>query len=104
MDEDQRTTFTTQAKPSDSDLPIELRQNLPQTLKDFISKQYAPAFISRLISRQEKYKDKFTEDEKKKIQYWWEGQVRDIESIRTDIGLMAYSVLTQFNAGEYLFG
>lgn len=83
MDDEQRTTFTTQAKPNDDDLPIELRQNLPQTLKDFISKKYAPAFISRLISRQEKYKDKFTADEIKKIQYWWEGQVRDIKNYRT---------------------
>ncbi|KAH8429650.1 uncharacterized protein LDX57_007322 [Aspergillus melleus] len=73
MDASQRQTFTTADKPPDEDLPRELRENLDPKLKEFIRNKYGPAFISRSITQIRQHKDKFTEEERKKVWYWWEG-------------------------------
>lgn len=71
MDQGDREKFTSRSKPDN--LPLSLADNLPTKLKDFFHDKYAPAFLCRSISSFEKYSKKFTDTEKKKLWYWWEG-------------------------------
>ncbi|GKZ49349.1 hypothetical protein AbraIFM66951_001754 [Aspergillus brasiliensis] len=71
MDDDQREKLTGQSKPKD--LPLSLAGNLPTDLQKWFREKYAPAFVCQSVMRYEKYEDKFTEQEKKNMRYWWDG-------------------------------
>lgn len=73
MDDDQREDLTGQAKPED--LPSRLANDLPSDLQKFFQEKYAPAFLCQSVMRYEKYEEKFTEQEKKNMRYWWDGNV-----------------------------
>ncbi|RDH19750.1 hypothetical protein M747DRAFT_331910 [Aspergillus niger ATCC 13496] len=71
MDDDQREDLTGQSKPKD--LPLSLGANLPTDLQKFFREKYAPAFLCQSVMRYEKYEDNFTDQEKKNMRYWWDG-------------------------------
>ncbi|PWY76258.1 hypothetical protein BO70DRAFT_430745 [Aspergillus heteromorphus CBS 117.55] len=71
MDDGNREDFTTQGKPTS--LPYSLADGLSQELKDFLHDKYAPAYLCRSVVMTEKYETKFTDKERKKLWYWWEG-------------------------------
>lgn len=73
MDDDQREDLTGQAKPTS--LNSSLAENLPSDLQKFFREKYAPAFLCQSVMRYEKYEDNFTEQEKKNMRYWWDGNV-----------------------------
>ena len=73
MDQDQRTRFLTGARPTN--LPQELSNRLPSHLQRFLRDEYAPAFLSRSLAQDEDYGKNFTDSERRKIRYWWEGNV-----------------------------
>ena len=73
MDDDQREKFTNQGKPIGLD--PELTTNLPAKLKTFFRDKYGPAFISRSIAGISSYRDKLTDQERKNLWYWWQGNV-----------------------------
>lgn len=73
MDDDQREDLTGQSKPKD--LPLSLGANLPTDLQKFFREKYAPAFLCQSVMRYEKYEDNFTDQEKKNMRYWWDGNV-----------------------------
>ncbi|PYH30565.1 uncharacterized protein BO87DRAFT_342321 [Aspergillus neoniger CBS 115656] len=71
MDDNQREDLTGQAKPTNLD--SSLAENLPSDLRKFFREKYAPAFLCQSVMRYDKYEDKFTEQEKKNMRYWWDG-------------------------------
>ncbi|RAL04454.1 uncharacterized protein BO80DRAFT_485021 [Aspergillus ibericus CBS 121593] len=71
MDDDQRTDLTGQSKPTD--LPLSLGENLPTDLQKFLREKYAPAFLCQSVAHYEQYEQQFTEQEKKNLRYWWDG-------------------------------
>lgn len=71
MDDKDREDFTTRGKPTT--LPDSLADGLSQELKDFLHSKYAPAYLCRSVVETEKYESKFTDKERKKLWYWWEG-------------------------------
>ncbi|RAK93737.1 hypothetical protein BO79DRAFT_284299 [Aspergillus costaricaensis CBS 115574] len=70
-DEVAREDLTGQAKPTNLD--SSLAENLPSDLRKFFREKYAPAFLCQSVMRYDKYEDKFTEQEKKNMRYWWDG-------------------------------
>ncbi|PYH66584.1 uncharacterized protein BO88DRAFT_468977 [Aspergillus vadensis CBS 113365] len=70
-DEVAREDLTGQAKPTN--LNSSLAENLPSDLQKFFREKYAPAFLCQSVMRYEKYEDNFTEQEKKNMRYWWDG-------------------------------
>ncbi|OJI87346.1 hypothetical protein ASPTUDRAFT_116731 [Aspergillus tubingensis CBS 134.48] len=71
MDDDQRKDLTGQSKPTNLD--SSLAESLPSDLQRFFREKYAPAFLCQSVMRYEKYEDKFTDQEKKNLRYWWDG-------------------------------
>lgn len=88
MDPEQLRQFTTASRPTD--LPPQLTTQLPHRLRDFFRDKYGPAFIARSIAQFPDYRDRLTERERRKITYWWEGNVRNAlvqgGPILTDLG------------------
>ncbi|KAI1828148.1 hypothetical protein F4861DRAFT_245595 [Xylaria intraflava] len=74
MDSDQRENILREPIPIvGQDLPSSLADDLPENLKTFFKKKYAPAFICRYVARTQKYAPQFTNQEIKNLWYWWEG-------------------------------
>jgi hypothetical protein len=78
MDDSDRTSFLTYPKPRD--LPLELREDLPQDLKTWIHGTYAPAYVSFILSQvspddSSSWRVNFNDAQKDKIWYWWSGSV-----------------------------
>ncbi|KAK5995103.1 hypothetical protein PT974_03497 [Cladobotryum mycophilum] len=71
MDQDDRKEFTNQERPTN--LPRALANDLPSKFKAFFKDKYAPAFLCRSIESFAKYSAQFTETEKERLWYWWEG-------------------------------
>ncbi|KDR76297.1 hypothetical protein GALMADRAFT_140011 [Galerina marginata CBS 339.88] len=75
MDDSGRSQFLQFPKPTN--LPLEIAQNLPQTLKTWIHDVYAPAYITYMLSQVEAkdvtWRGNLTDDEKAKVWYWWSG-------------------------------
>ncbi|KAF7596915.1 hypothetical protein BBP40_011960 [Aspergillus hancockii] len=71
MDDDDRENFTSRGKPTT--LPDSLASGLSQSIKNFLHDKYAPAYLCRSVVTTEKYESKFTDKERKKLWYWWEG-------------------------------
>lgn len=68
-------------KKQPSDLPDHLARGLPSNLKSWIKDVYSPAFTALTIAESYNTKDwksKFTEKERAKILYFWQGDVRNI--------------------------
>ncbi|KAH8427634.1 uncharacterized protein LDX57_005345 [Aspergillus melleus] len=83
MNDDDRLRFLQIAKPAN--LPIELADNLKSDLKEWIRTKYAPAHIDLMLSRvKEKdvsWRNNFSDKQKEKIWYWWNGKVCGIFSL-----------------------
>ncbi|KFG84691.1 hypothetical protein MANI_115552 [Metarhizium anisopliae] len=78
MDENQREKILQIPKPTVPDeLPAALADNLPDNLKTFFEDKYGPAFICRYVGRTQKYMKSFTDQEMKKLWYWWQGNGKD---------------------------
>ncbi|KAH0598391.1 hypothetical protein MHUMG1_03689 [Metarhizium humberi] len=77
-DENQREKILQIPKPTVPDeLPAALADNLPDNLKTFFKDKYGPAFICRYVGRTQKYMKSFTDQEMKKLWYWWQGNGKD---------------------------
>jgi hypothetical protein len=73
MDDKQREDFTGQAKPTD--LPSSLAGDLPADVKQFLREKYAPGFLCQMIKRDKKYGTYFSDKQKARLWYWWNGNV-----------------------------
>jgi len=78
METSDLTDIFNKTKPSS--LPQHLAEGLDGTLKDWIKGTYSPAFTALTIAESYNVKDwvsKFTEKERAKILFFWQGDVRD---------------------------
>ncbi|KAJ5587160.1 uncharacterized protein N7459_002925 [Penicillium hispanicum] len=71
MDQKQLDDFTIRGRPTQ--LPSQLTTQLDPNLREWLKNTYAPAFIAQNISQIEKYSDRFKDNEREKVWYWWAG-------------------------------
>lgn len=80
MKESDRLNFLSLPKPSDSELPRALRDQLDSTLRTWIKDKYANAYVCFMLrsikpSTEGDWREKLSDEEKEKIWYWWNGAV-----------------------------
>ena len=83
MDDNDRNTFTGDAKPTvgngGDQVPTALASNLNTDIVSWIQKTYVPMWIAKRIismndATQNTWREKFSEQQKKKINYFWTGK------------------------------
>ncbi|KAF4177844.1 hypothetical protein CNMCM7927_002823 [Aspergillus lentulus] len=93
MDDKQREDLTDQAKPTD--LPSSLAGDLPADVKQFLREKYAPAFLCQMIKRDKKYGTYFSDKQKARLWYWWNGNGKTCLAKSKE-----YAQLTRISSGE----
>ncbi|KAF2497346.1 hypothetical protein BU16DRAFT_525041 [Lophium mytilinum] len=82
MDDKDRDNFTREAKPRTTGigaLPSGLASDLDENLRDWLKKTYSVAYVANMMSQQSegdqaKMNTKFTEPDKKRLRYFWQGR------------------------------
>ncbi|RAQ44153.1 hypothetical protein AFGD_012535 [Aspergillus flavus] len=93
MDDKQREDLTDQAKPTD--LPSSLAGDLPADVKQFLREKYAPAFLCQMVKRDKKYGTYFSDKQKARLWYWWNGNGKTCLAKSKE-----YAQLTRISSGE----
>jgi hypothetical protein len=84
MEQDDLNDIMNKKKPDS--LPDHLGKNLESNLRKWIRETYSPAFTALTIANSfntKEWQSKFTDKERKKILYFWQG---DVSLARTEYG------------------
>jgi hypothetical protein len=71
-------------------LPIELKDGLSGNLQSFLSDHFSKALLVRSLANNDNYKDKFSDDDRDKLTYWWQGKVRLVNHINGFRGFLPH--------------